>query len=137
MNIEYATLTDLDYLIENDSHISKSQIKKKIQDKYILIVKEEENSIWFLRFWLFWDEIPIMNMLLIDKVYRWKWIWKKLVTYWENEMKKQWFSQVITSTQENENAQYFYRKIWYIDIWNFQIPDDEANEILLYKKITK
>jgi len=136
MEINYASIEDLEYLIQSDSHISSSVIERKIQDKLIIIIKLEEVCIWFIRFWFFWDEIPIMNMLKVNKWMRWKWLWRKIVEFWENEMKQRWHEWILTSTQENEEAQYFYRKIWYKDIGQFKLPNDDSNEILLYKNLT-
>ena len=35
--------------------------------------------------------------------------------FWEADMKKQGFGMLLTSTQVDENAQHFYRKLGYKD----------------------
>jgi ribosomal protein S18 acetylase RimI-like enzyme len=52
---------------------------------------------------------------LLDK-YRKKGIGTKLVNYWEEEMKQKGYKNVLTSTQSNEEAQHFYRKMGYFEI---------------------
>ena len=131
----YATSSDIPFLSEHDAHISASKQEEKVESKHVILLKEGKITLWFLRFGFFWDEIPVMNMLMILEEYRWKWYGKQLVEFWETEMREQWYSQVLTSTQEDEEAQHFYRKLWYTDIWSFRIPWDEADELLLHKKI--
>jgi len=53
----------------------------------------------------------------------------KLMLFWENEMKKLGYGMIMTSTQVNETAQHFYRKIGFhdagallIDIPNYEQP---------------
>ncbi|MNJ62397.1 Acetyltransferase (GNAT) family protein [compost metagenome] len=68
-----------------------------------------------MRFGYFWDNIPFMNMLWIDEEYRGQGNGKKVVLYWEELMRSKGFSAVMTSTQSNEDAQHFYRRLGYKD----------------------
>ena len=54
---------------------------------------------------------------------------KELLEYWEKDMKSQGYDFVLTSTQVDETAQHFYRKLGYkdcggliIDIPNYEQP---------------
>ena len=58
----------------------------------------------------------------------------RLVIFWENEMKQKNYEFVLTSTQSNEEAQFFYRKIGYVDSGALLLPN-EPLEIILYKKL--
>ena len=62
--------------------------------------------------YLFWDEIPFMNVLYLLEEYRGKGYGKQLVDYCEKEMLKNNYQKVLTSTLSNEQAQFFYRKKW-------------------------
>ena len=68
-----------------------------------------------LRYNLFWDNTPFCTMLFVDENYRGKGYGRKLVEFWEADMKKQGFGMQLTSTQVDENAQHFYRKLGYKD----------------------
>ena len=95
---------------------------------------ENDNFIGWLRYNLFWDNTPFMNMLYLLDDYRGQGFGTKIVSFWEQEMKKLGYDFVLTSTQSNEEAQFFYRKIGYNDIGSFTLPT-ESSEIILYKKI--
>ena len=41
------------------------------------------------------------------------------MTYWEHDMKSQGYGMLLTSTQVDEQAQYFYRKLGYKDCGGF------------------
>ena len=93
---------------------------------------DEENFVGWLRYNLFWDNTPFMNMLYFLEDYRGRGYGSKLVSFWEDEMKNKGYKLVLTSTQSNEDAQFFYRKIGYIDNGSFQLPDEPV-ELILYK----
>jgi len=134
ISIEYANDKDSQWLIKNDEHVDGKTIKKKISENEIIVVKEQNKNIGYLRFGFFWDEIPFMNMLTIEEEYRKQGIGKKLVQFWEKEMKKQNHNLVMTSTLSNEEAQHFYRKLGYSDAGSLLLPK-EPLEILQIKKI--
>lgn len=46
---------------------------------------------------------------------------RKLMEYWETEMKSKGYDMVLTSTQVDEEAQHFYRKLGYKDCGGFVI----------------
>jgi ribosomal protein S18 acetylase RimI-like enzyme len=73
-------------------------------------------------------------MIYFLEKYRNKGFGKKLVNYWENEMGKKGYSNILTSTLSNEEAQHFYRKIGYKEIGGFNYLE-EPLEIIFYKKL--
>ncbi|HID0882721.1 TPA: GNAT family N-acetyltransferase [Clostridium botulinum] len=97
--------------------------------------KDQDNKIiGWLRYSYFWDNTPFMNMLYINENYRNKGIGKKLVEFWETEMKSKGYELVMTSTLSNEQAQHFYRKLRYKDAGSLLL-DDEPLEITFTKSI--
>jgi ribosomal protein S18 acetylase RimI-like enzyme len=134
MLIRYAEITDYQLLKEYDNHITDKTLKIKIESKEIYIVQESDKIIGWLRYNLFWDEIPFMNLLYLLEDYRNKGIGKKLVNYWEIDMKNKGYTNVLTSTQSNENAQHFYRKIGYTEIGGMKYLN-EPYELIFHKKI--
>ena len=67
----------------------------------------ENKFVGWLRFNLFWDNTPFMNMLYFIDDERGKGYGTQLVSFWEQEMKKKGYEFVLTSTQSNEQAQFF------------------------------
>jgi ribosomal protein S18 acetylase RimI-like enzyme len=77
-------------------------------------------------------------MLFVDFNFQKKGYGKKLMEYWETEMKNQGFGIVMTSTQVDESAQHFYRKLGYKDCGGFviDIPNyAQPMEMFLIKEI--
>ena len=95
---------------------------------------EDDKFVGWLRYNLFWDNTPFMNMLYLLDNKRGKGNGSRLVIFWENEMKQKNYEFVLTSTQSNEEAQFFYRKIGYVDSGALLLPN-EPLEIILYKKL--
>lgn len=60
-------------------------------------------------------------MLYIDENHQKLGYGKKLMEYWEKDMKEKGYGMVLTSTQVDENAQHFYRKLGYKDCGGFVI----------------
>ena len=122
-----------EYLKNHDNHISREILLKKIEDKEIIIIKESEKIIGWLRYSLFWDNIPFMNMLRIEERYRKKGLGRLLVEFWEKEMREKGHKLVLTSTMSNEFAQHFYRKLGYKDA-GCLLLEEEALEIVFKKE---
>jgi len=134
MTIRLAENKDLSWLVKQDEHISLDILKKKIDSNEVYVVQINEKLVGWLRYNLFWDSIPFMNMICFLEDYRGKGFGRKLVSFWESEMKEKGFCNVLTSTLSNENGQHFYRKLGYRDIGGFNYFNDPL-EIILLKKI--
>jgi GNAT superfamily N-acetyltransferase len=90
-NIIYANHDQLAFLLKYDSHIPAVRIKEKIKSKEILIIEMAKNPIGFLRYNLFWDEHPFLNLIFILEDYRNQGFGTNLMTFWEREMKEKKF----------------------------------------------
>ncbi len=132
--IRYANENDFELLSNYDTHISSTELRNCINTKKILIMFHNNSFIGWLRFNLFWDAIPFINMLYFLENYRKKGYGSQLVNFWEKEMLKNNYKKVLTSTQSNEQAQFFYRKIGYVDCGSLLLPD-EPLEIILLKNL--
>jgi putative acetyltransferase len=132
ITIQYAEQTDYLWLKEQDKWISDTVVQQKIENKEVYIVQKGGKIIGWLRYNLFWDNVPFMNMIYFLDEYRQKGIGTKLVKYWEEEMKQKGYNSVLTSTQSNEGAQHFYRKMGYKEIGGFKYFDDPY-EIIFHK----
>ncbi len=131
--IRYSERSDLRALAALDKHVSEDELERII-DSSRIIVYEKEGIVGWLRFGLFWDEIPFMNMLFIIESERGKGYGTALCDFWENEMRSQGYKYALTSTLSNENAQHFYRKRGYKDCGSLILPE-EPLEIILLKEL--
>ena len=134
LKIRLAEECDFEILSRNDKHVSAEILKKKISDKNILIAEKNGEFAGWLRYNLFWDEMPFMNMLFVTEKFRGTGIGGELVRSWEKMMSEQGYKFLLTSTQANEYAQHFYRKLGYSDLGGF-FPFGEEYEIILGKRL--
>ena len=132
--IRYANENDIEIISKYDKHISKEELANIIKLKRVIVMYEVDKFVGWLRYNLFWDNTPFMNMLYLLDNERGKGNGSRLVIFWENEMKQKNYEFVLTSTQSNEEAQFFYRKIGYVDSGALLLPN-EPLEIILYKKL--
>ena len=134
LKIRLAEEKDFEILSRNDKHVSAEMLKKKISDKNILIAEKNGEFAGWLRYNLFWDEMPFMNMLFVIEKFRGTGIGRELVRNWEKMMSEQGYKFLLTSTQANEYSQHFYRKLGYSDLGGF-FPFGEEYEIILGKRL--
>ncbi len=136
--IRHMQMEDKEFWYSLDRHLSEEEFQNKIQNKRGYILLENGTPIGLLRYNLFWDNIPFCTMLIIDQNYRNKGYGKKLVEFWENDMKLKGYGMVLTSTQVDEDGQNFYRKLGYKDCGGFvvDIPGyEQPMEMFMSKKI--
>lgn len=135
MDITFANESDYEYISSRDHHISESLIRAKLKGNEIYILRNEDGShIGWMRYGYFWDNTPFMNLIWVDEPFRGTGIGKKVVQFWEEQMKQNGFEMVMTSTQADEGAQHFYRKLGYQDA-GCLILDTQPLEIFLVKKL--
>jgi ribosomal protein S18 acetylase RimI-like enzyme len=131
-----ATERDIDFIKSRDHHLKEKLIVSKIRDREIYLLQEErEGNIGWMRYSYFWDNTPFMNMIWIEEPYRSKGLGKQVVDFWENQMHEQGFTLVMTSTQADEAAQHFYRKLGYKDA-GCLLLEDQPMEIMFTKKLS-
>jgi ribosomal protein S18 acetylase RimI-like enzyme len=134
MDIRIATQNEYEQLAELDRHISKETMRRKIDQGEVIVALEEISVIGWLRYGYFWDSIPFMNMLTVIEERRGRGIGTRLTNYWENMLRENGFTEVLTSTYARERSQFLYRKLGYQDCGALLFPN-EPLEIILRKSI--
>ena len=119
--IRYVQSDDKDFWYSLDKHFPEIEFEKKVRDKMGYILLEDNRPIGLLRYNLFWDNTPFCTLLFIDWESQKKGYGRLLMEHWENDMKSQGYGMIMTSTQVDENAQHFYRKLGYKDCGGFVI----------------
>lgn len=115
INIRYVQNEDQTFWFRFDSHLSKLEFEHKVQLKRGYVLLNDNQPIGLLRYNLFWDQIPFCTLLYIDPKEQKKGYGKKLMEHWQEDMKEQGYGLLLISTQVDEQAQHFYRKIGYQD----------------------
>ena len=133
--IRLAGESDLCFLAAHDRHIGAQELANVVRLGRVVIATDAEGApVGWLRWGLFWDEHPFMNLLYLLEPYRGRGLGRELVTDWENRMKAAGHDVLMTSTQANECAQFFYRRLGYEDVGSFALPGDPL-ELILQKAL--
>lgn len=132
MEIRLATSKDIPLLSEWDEHISMQELINSVQLNRVYIAEIGQRPIGWLRYNLFWDNTPFMNMLCLIEEEQRKGYGKELVLHWERQMKLLGYETVLTSTQSNEYSQHFYVKLGYETVGGFLLKP-EPYEIIMAK----
>lgn len=115
IKIRYAEKSDKLFWLSLDRHLSESGFEQKVRDKMGYILSEDETPTAILRYNFFWDLIPFCTLLYVDGACRGRGYGTALMDNWEREMKQSGHEMLMTSTQADESAQHFYRKIGFHD----------------------
>lgn len=134
MQIRVAEQEDIKFILKYDKHIAENELYSSISLGRVIVAEYDNKFIGWLRWNLFWDNTPFMNMLYLIDDYRNIGYGKKLVMFWEKLMKENNYKIVMTSTLSNENAQHFYRKLNYVDSGSLLLKG-EALEIIFTKEL--
>ena len=104
--IRYADTDDLNILRKYDTHIQTAQLQLSINEGRVLIAEENASFAGWLRYNLFWDSIPFINMLYFLESYRNKGWGREILRFFEQEMVKKGYKKILTSTLSSERAQF-------------------------------
>lgn len=128
VEIRYAREDDREFWYSLDKHLPLKQFYNKIRDKTGYVLLEDNKPVGLLRYNLFWDKFPFCTMLFIEQNYQRKGYGRKLMEHWENDMKSKGYGMLLTSTQVDEDAQHFYRKLGYKDCGGLVIDVPEFKQ---------
>ena len=134
LEIREASRADISRIAEYDKHISQAELINVISLGRAYAAFENGVFTGWLRFGLFWDNTPFMNMLYILKEKRGEGYGRQMAEFWEDRMRRLGYDVVMTSTPSDENSQHFYRKLGYKTVGGF-IMDDVPFEMIMTKKI--
>ena len=136
--IRYVEINDKKEWYDLDRHLPENVFDEKVRTKRGYVLVEDEKIIGILRYNLFWDNTPFCTMLFIEDSYRSKGYGRQMMEHWEQDMKAQGYGMMMTSTQVDEDAQHFYRKLGYKDAGGFivDVPGfEQPMEMIMIKEV--
>lgn len=136
MAIEVAKNDDLAAILSFDTHIPQERLLRCIQDGQVCVLRIHNEIMGVMRWSLFWQSIPFLDLILLDEEIRGRGYGRKMMLYWEEMMKNQGYHFVLLSTQADEDAQFFYEKLGYQKTGSFLPPMQQAQELIYSKKIS-
>lgn len=136
IQIRYAETKDREFWYRLDAHLPAEEFAEKVRTHRGYVLLLDGCPVGLLRYNLFWDNTPFCTMLYIAPDFRGMGLGKALMQHWEADMRRRGFAMLMTSTQSNEDAQHFYRKLGYRDCGGFivNIPGFEQPLELLFIK---
>ena len=138
ITVRLATAGDKEFWRTLDRHISDDELDNKFRrgQAYVISVGGEPAGI--MRYGLFWDNMPFCNLLYIRDDHQREGLGRALMERWESDMREKGCGMVMTSTQVDEDAQHFYRKLGYKDAGGFvvDIPGyEQPMEMIMIKAV--
>lgn len=122
-------------MMHYDKYILEERLRGCVINGMVYTIKLDDIIIGVIRYSLFWQSIPFLDMIYIDSHYQGEGIGKQAINYWESQMNTLGYKYVLTSTQEDESAKFFYEKMGYIRIGEFLPPAQEAKELVYQKTL--
>ena len=114
-SIVFAKREDRAFCATLDPHISEEEFLFKIAQRRYYILRENLRPAGVMRYNLFWDTIPCLTLLFLEEGSRGKGYGRAAMEFWEHEMHARGYGMVLTTTQVDEQAQHFYRRLGYRD----------------------
>ena len=134
LELREAKKADREFWLSLDAHVVPSELAKKFKRHEAFVILADGQAIGILRFNLFWDEHPFLNLLFLEETARGQGYGRAAMALWETQMSEQHYKMVMTSTQSDETAQGFYRKLGYRDAGGL-VLDDQATELFFVKSL--
>ena len=135
MEIRLADSKDKQGVIKYDCHIPHNKVCECIRNQRVYVLCDEKKIVGILRYSLFWQTIPFLDLMYIDEAYRGQGYGSQMMACWESAMAAMGYPYVMLSTQEDETAKFFYEKLGYRRIGAFLPPDQDADEIMYLKML--
>ena len=113
--VRYAQEADWAFWSRLDQRLPEREFRRKVRDRMGYVAEVDGACVGLLRYGLFWDEIPFCTLLYVEQGHRGTGCGKALMSRWETDMCAEGHGLFMTSTQADEAAQHFYRRLGYRD----------------------
>ena len=123
ITVRYVNDVDKDFWYSLDQHLPEQEFDKKVRDHQGYVLFDDEIPKALLRYNLFWDNTPFCTMLFVEWSEQKKGYGRKLMEYWEKDMKEQGYGMVMTSTQVDEERQSFGYRRGLLPVGNLQAKE--------------
>ena len=134
--IRYVSETDTSFWFTLDRHLRESEFALKVRDRRGYVISDGDRPVGIMRYNLFWDNTPFLTLIYLEEAYRGKGFGRQAMLFWENEMRGLGYTMTMTSTQVDEAAQHFYRKLGYKDRGGIILDDtpfEQPQEMVMLK----
>ena len=138
VTIRQARASDWPFWPALDPHIDRALFERKAAAGECYISEADGEPCGLLRWNLFWDSVPFCTLLYIRREHRGRGLGRALMARWEDDMRALGHGMALTSTQSDETAQNFYRRLGWRDAGGFVVDVtgyEQPFELILTKDI--
>lgn len=129
-----ATEQDFAFLRAISTGPDDETVRAQIRDGRLRIIESAGQPVGFLKFYVLWEILPFIEVLMVREDRRRCGIGREAVRAWEREMAARSFRRTLISTQADETAQEFWRRIGYRDCGSLTLPGKPA-ELFMFREI--
>lgn len=134
MQIRLMRTEDCAFVRAIDPHATDESCARRVAAGSGYLLWEDGVPVGLMHHTLLWDSVPFLNLLYVTEPYRRRGCGRQAMAQWEREMKKQGFRKALVSTQVDEDAQHFYRRLGYADCGGLLLPG-QAMEMFMIKNL--
>lgn len=106
MEIRLADSKDKQKIIKYDNHIHHNKVGECIWNQLVYVLCDEKKIVGVLRYSLFWQAIPFLDLLYIDENYQGKGYGRQMMEYWESVMQRMKYKFALTDLKKTQSLQY-------------------------------
>jgi GNAT superfamily N-acetyltransferase len=129
-----ATEQDFPFLRAISTGPDDEKLRAQIREGRLRIIESVGGPVGFIKFYVLWEVLPFVEVILVREDRRRCGIGRDAVGSWEREMAARSFRRTLVSTQADETAQEFWRRIGYRDCGSLTFPGKPA-ELFMFHDI--
>ncbi len=133
--IRVANMEDLGFLDGLDPLLRRPILTEKVRQGEVYVAEVEGERVGLARYQFFWDLDPFLTLIYVREAFRRQGIGTRLMEFWEQQMREEGHRVLLTSTQADESAQFFYRALGFADSGSILFPGQAATELVLIKQL--
>ena len=113
VNVRFAEPEDLAFCIKSDfSHVNEAILKRRIEEKAVIIAEVDEKSVGYLRIEYLWLKIPYIGLIIVEEEYRRRGIGTAMIQFLEKYLVGEGHRILYSSSQTNEpEPQAWHRRV--------------------------
>ena len=115
MELKYMEVNDEAFVMSIDAHVNEEQYANRVLTKSGYVIWDGDEPVGLMHHAVLWDNLPFLNLIYIKEEYRGRGYGTEAMRLWEEDMQNRGYKMVLISTQVDEDAQHWYRKLGYVD----------------------
>ncbi|MEZ5277401.1 MAG: GNAT family N-acetyltransferase [Opitutaceae bacterium] len=129
--VRIAVERDFDQIHMADLSIKPEILRTKIGRNEVIVCDESGHITGVLRFQWFWDYLPFINYIWVEEGFRDEHRASRMIEKLEATTEGRNYKRIMASTQSNETAQNFFRKVGFQYAGGFAMSDQPFELIMI------